>query len=529
MDTDIIQQGEELAQRIESEPPPPPAWVEFVNNTYTVQEAFDARGATINQEKFLRNHSYPTPLDILQAGRSHEDPHVEARIINDALKHAARKIDVQHAATLFGGKPAVIREHVDASFGHETFDIMTPAGAKKWFENVLAFEAYVHEQKGLVIKRVNLIDVWWKLPERRQYPEGIVMAPNQDIAGAYNMFRGFPIKPKRGRWTIFKKLIREGICNGDMKLYKWVMDWLANAIQNPAERHGVALVMRGAKGIGKGVLAKWFGKLFGPHYLHITQDRHLTGNFNAHMASSLMVFADELIWGGNKSTEGALKAQITEDSMMLERKGFDVQFIKNHVRLMVASNEDWAVPAGAGERRWCVCDCSDNFKDNYNFFAALTKEMENGGLEAMMHELSMRQITTNQRKAPKTTALKEIALKGFKPEEKWLYDILESGTLSIYVDPEDGGITGESSHPWPASATAETLYAQFIGYCDENKIRDRCEKSTFMRKIKKLLNLPDPVKKGPKGNRVQRYSIPSLDEARQIFATNTQLPMDWED
>lgn len=528
MDNDIVNDGTELAQQLEINPPPPPEWVDWINSSYTTQEAFDARSEGINQDKFLRDNPDATPLDILHHGRSFKNSHVLARVINGTLDHVIAKLNDDHAATLFGGKPAVIREHVDASFGHETFDIMTQPGMKKWFENVPAFRASVNGDNKLIIKQVNLSDAWWKWPDRRQFPLGIVMAPNQELPGAYNIFQGFPIKPKRGCWTMLKRIIRECICNGDRKLYIWVMDWMADAIQNPAERHGVALVMRGARGIGKGEFAKWFGKLFGQHYLHITQERHLTGNFNWHMASSLMVFADELIWGGNKQTEGVLKALITEDSMMLERKGFDAQRIKNHVRLMVASNEDWAVPAGAGERRWCVCDCSDKFKNDYGFFAALKKEMENGGLEAMMHELSKREISTNQRNAPKTAALKEIALKGFKPEQRWLYDALESGTLAIYTNLDDKHLMVErGGGPWPAMATADELHGEFLSYCENNKIRDRMEKSAFMCKLKALLDLEKPTRTGAKRSRY--YRIPPLDEAREIFAKNTQLPMEWED
>jgi len=493
--------------------------VTWINSTYTVNEAVAERGIEVNPKK----HAEKTPFEILMIGKDHGNEAVLVTVINNTLLHQIRKQNSEYSSVLYGGKPAIIREFVCPSFGHETFDILTKPGAKSWHENIPAFKASFSSKKGLVITRVNIVNEWWRWEERNSYPNGIVMTPNLNPDGAYNLFRGFPIKPRRGDWHLFKKLILEVICDNDNKLCIWVLDWMAIGIQNPETLKGVALVLRGAKGIGKGQFAKFYGKLYGQHFLHIAQDKHLTGNFNAHQAHTLLLFADELIWGGNKSSEGVLKSLITEDSIMLERKGFDPHRIKNNMRLLVASNEAWAVPASAGERRWCVCDCSIKYKEDHKFFAALKIEMNNGGIEALMYELLHRKIKTNQRKAPKTAALTDIAIKGFTPVQKWWYHMLEKGeTNRLYA-------SGDRLVDWGDPVSVDALHHSYRSYCISENIRDIDTKSTMSKHTKNLLDLSKPKRQRENNVKVTTYQLPLLDDARKACARAVGLVFDWDD
>jgi hypothetical protein len=61
--------------------------------------------------------------------------------------------------------------------------------------------------------------------------------------------------------------------------------------------------------------------------------------------------------------------------------------VKNFIRLIVASNNDWVVPAGLEERRFFVLDISDKYMQNHEYFKKLFDQMDNGGREAMLHDL----------------------------------------------------------------------------------------------------------------------------------------------
>ena len=73
----------------------------------------------------------------------------------------------------------------------------------------------------------------------------------------------------------------------------------------------------------------------------------------------------------------------------------------NRLHVAMAANADWVVPAGAGERRYAVFNCADTFvmgrgddAIREEYFKALHRELENGGLEAMLHDLLNLRLTS---------------------------------------------------------------------------------------------------------------------------------------
>lgn len=66
------------------------------------------------------------------------------------------------------------------------------------------------------------------------------------------------------------------------------------------EQGEVAVVLRGGKGVGKSFVAEHFGRLFGRHYLKVSQPGHLVGNFNSHLRDVVVLFADEAFYAGDK-------------------------------------------------------------------------------------------------------------------------------------------------------------------------------------------------------------------------------------
>jgi hypothetical protein len=95
------------------------------------------------------------------------------------------------------------------------------------------------------------------------------------------------------------------------------------------------------------------------------------GNFNAHLLDTLLVFADESFWAGDKQGESVLKALITEPVVMIERKGVDPCPASNRLKLIMASNAEWVVPATADERRFFVLDMSSVRTGDRTYFRAL--------------------------------------------------------------------------------------------------------------------------------------------------------------
>ena len=84
----------------------------------------------------------------------------------------------------------------------------------------------------------------------------------------------------------------------------------------------------------------------------ISNAKHLTGNFNGHLRDTVLLFADEAFFAGDRAHVGVLKALITEPTLTIEAKYANAVQMPNFVHLMMASNEEWVIPAGPEARRF---------------------------------------------------------------------------------------------------------------------------------------------------------------------------------
>ena len=102
---------------------------------------------------------------------------------------------------------------------------------------------------------------------------------------------GFAVEAVAGDCQLYLDHVRDCICDGDETLNDYVLNWMAHLVQKPAELPGVALVLIGDQGTGKGSFVEPLGQILGDHYQHATQMDKVLGRFNMHMAHALLVFA----------------------------------------------------------------------------------------------------------------------------------------------------------------------------------------------------------------------------------------------
>lgn len=271
---------------------------------------------------------------------------------------------------------------------------------------------------------------WIDDPKRRQY-ETITFAPGKEIEDAYNLWRGFAVESRPGdRHESFLAHVRDNVCAGNPEHFAYLLGWMARAVQEPDSPGEVAVVIRGGRGTGKSFFAKMFGRLFGRHYLQVSDSKHLTGSFNAHLRDTVLLFGDEAFYAGDKKHESILKTLVTEEHLVIEGKGVDAEAGSNYVHLILASNEDWVVPAGLDERRFFALEVGEAHKQDHAYFKAITGDLYNGGLEHLLHFLLTYDLSAFEvRQVPKTQALRGQQIESLKGFEKYLYEQLWEAAL----------------------------------------------------------------------------------------------------
>jgi hypothetical protein len=345
--------------------------------------------------------------------------------------------------------------------------------------------------------------IWLAHPGRRQYMGQIMVPGGNAPIGYFNQWAGWAVEPEKGDCSLWLAHVRDIVCDGNMEYYEWLMDWFADAIQNPGQPKGTAIVLQGTEGAGKGCIFESFGRLYGPHYVHVTSAERLTGKFNANQSNALLVFADEVMWGGNRAASGVLKGLVTERFIEIERKGIDAEMGVNMVRLLAASNEDWLVPAGPESRRWMVLRASDKKVGDKAYFNKLFSFFD-VGMPHVLEYLMNREITSVLSKAPSTPWL--------------LLQRAETATqdsMQMFWEREVAGnyahIPYEKYEEDKLIVSCALLFESYSEWCREQHKPCRSRQAFSMRMNKYGCST------GPRIHEVRHYFLPTIEEARKTL------------
>ncbi|CAD5374839.1 hypothetical protein RA210_U70155 [Rubrivivax sp. A210] len=430
-------------------------------------------------------------------------------------------INQAHFVAPLAGAMTIWHEGTNPETGMHSVDpIPAPSLALKY----APYTARVPGPKG-AIKTAPIVDVWTRSARRREYPGGVIFDPETPTrSGCYNTWRGFSIEPKAGDAGPMIEHIYM-LCHGAAEHAEWLLNWLAFTVQRPGTRPEVAVVLRGNRGTGKGSLCNLILTLWGPHGLHITQTKHLTGNFNAHLRATRFLFVDEGYWAGDKAGEGVLKGLVTEPTIAIERKGVDVTTAINRLAIVIAANGEWVVPAGADERRFFVVDVSAARAQDHAYFGALKAWIDGNGAAIFLHHLLQRDLTGfNVRSAPKTAALDRQKIEAMPALDRWILELLDTaaplpqaGGFGVFPDEDDtdGGWTEE---PQRLGCTAAS--AAFDRYCRQAAVRGvRPDSRAIGKRLQEVFECgpAKPARCGaPSPGRA--WTLPGITRAREMAA-----------
>jgi hypothetical protein len=383
-------------------------------------------------------------------------------------------------------------------------------------------------------------NVWLKSPDRKTFEKVVMMPKGECPSNYYNLWRGFSVEPKQGSWKLLERHIREVICQGIDEHYQYFVRWMASSVQNPDGQGWAAVVLRGDRGSGKGLAAQYFGRLFGQHFMHITNPMHLTGHFNSHLRDCLFLFVDEAYWAGDPSAEGVLKGLVTEEEIVIEAKGKDPERYPNRLHILMATNNDWAVPAGGKERRFFVLDIDDSMIGNKDYFDRLVKEMNEDGRSALLYDLLRMDLSTfDVRKVPNTEALTDQKIHSFDPVTQYWFMRLSDGTMPSYPEPNLFDKNMDPNRPiyvdeWQ-DVKADDLYRDYNRVMKEAGVSRRGVETKFGMTLKSLLpsgsykKYQKQTTSGLDKDRPYYYMFPSLRVCRDFFEKKICARVNWEE
>lgn len=468
------------------------------------------------------NSSGPAPRD--------EDHPIDGEEPPDgprSLGYSAEGLNREYALVKVGSQAVIFQENPSARLIEHQVRMLGIDAFKTWYRNKFT-EVRGRDGK---IKRITWASAWLDARDRRQY-QGIEFFPDSKNAPGspqyLNLWSGFAVTPAANsdwrKYKTFRDHLLNNICSTDEQHFNYLFAWIAHIVQRPRERIGIALVLRGKMGTGKTKVGEIIGSLFPRHYFLVDDPRYVTGQFNAHMASCLLLQADEAVWAGDKAAEGRLKGLITAPMQQIEAKGIDPIRLDNFVRLIMTSNEEWVVPAGKDERRFAVLDVDPRCAKNHDYFAEMDREMADGGLAHLLADLLAFDLTTvDLRNAPHTGALLEQKFRSLSSVDAWWLERLMSGSTSRH------GVQ------WQQEVPCQVLFDDYAAVSEKIGIRRKREQIAFGMALSKLVSALPRAKRlatvdDEHGKTVKRtwcYLVPPLAAAREDFERVVEQTIEW--
>jgi hypothetical protein len=368
--------------------------------------------------------------------------------------------------------------------------------------------------------RKNIGNAWLQHSRRRQCLDGVVFAPGKDLGPSYfNLWRGFGTPPKQGSWARIHDHLLNVICSGDEAHFAYLIGWFARCFQLPGEQGEVAVALRGKKGIGKGMVGRLAARIFGQHYLHVSNPEHLVGRFNAHLRDAVFVFGDEAFYAGNKVHEATLKALVTEPWSLSEGKFKTAVMTKNVVHLLLSTNADWVAPMSSDERRYFMLSVSDDRRGDRAYFSALQAEIDGDGPGAMLHDLLRHDLSGfDVRDIPHTDESDRQKSLSFEGVDRVLHEWLQQGKIGGQAWTSEGlEIDKGAVHEAYTGHTRDYRPLGLQGFCQQVRVALGAAVCPDFRPYDE---------EGKRGKRL--FGFAKLERCREAFAEHANAKITWE-
>ena len=373
-------------------------------------------------------------------------------------------------------------------------------------------------------KLLNLVDMWLEDPERRTYAAGLTFAPDIETLDRYNLWRGWSVESCEGDVHPWLDFVTDVIADGNATHANYIIGWAAQIIQKPMTKVGVGLVLRGGKGTGKTMFGELLGHLFAAHHMIVSRAEAVTGNFNRHLESTLLLQADEAYWAGAKSSEGALKDLLTNDRIQIERKGVDSYSAPNYTRVLFTSNENFVVPASLDERRFAVFDVGQSRQQDSEYFDGLDRWYKSGGASALIHYLRNFDLSNlNLRLVPQTMALQDQKLMTLDTVDSWILNCLQNGEIRA-------SRLGGNVIQFGSEAAKAEIYDIYASTLRDNRFQQPKKEAEFwkaMRRFDAMFSIG--AYRSVAGHRYRTVIVNKLEASRFMFDAINNLKINWSE
>lgn len=284
-------------------------------------------------------------------------------------------------------------------------------------------------------KKIRFIDEWLRDDSIRTYDRlGYYVAMDECPSKTFNTFNGFAatnLTPCESDFSLILQHI-DILCNHCEKDKEFVLDWLAQLLQQPNKLTGICIVINGQHGCGKDIFLSWFGtQIIGiENYFKTARPNiDLFGAFNSSRKNIVFYHIEE---GNavmlNETNVEQFKNYITDEYASIQLKQKDNNaLIRNYNHFAISTNSTTPFKIEPTERRFFGIQASNEKCRNAEYFTALSRAMNDPGVVYGFYNFLMRRDITGRdwKNPPQTEYMKSMIAASLPDVFHFLNDFLE--------------------------------------------------------------------------------------------------------
>ena len=220
------------------------------------------------------------------------------------------------------------------------------------------------------------IDTWLKDPEIRKYDRVDMYPP--PLVCPDNVFNIWVDSPLKDKWidaddrldeeelakaNLIMDHIQKIICDQREPEFRYLMGWIAQLIQNPADKKVPAITLISLMGAGKNILTWFISLLIGNEksYTTAAPEKYIYGKFNGIVANKIFINLDEVDKRNGYGNDGVIKNMQTFEKWTINEKMEKPYECTSYHRFMATTNNpDPVIALTEDNRRDLILKCSND-------------------------------------------------------------------------------------------------------------------------------------------------------------------------
>ena len=367
-----------------------------------------------------------------------------------------------------------------------------------------------------------VIEAFLTNPNTLRY-DTVAFTPLPTPATTINYWVPPSVQPQSGDPSKIGKFLKQVICNRHKESWSYLLPFLAHMWHKPEEKPGVAIVLLGGQGTGKGTFFQLLANIWTKTTLQVSSVEHIVGGFNAAMERNFIINMDEALFSGDRRAMDKLKSMITEPTITIEQKYQPRRTVGSIHRFFAASNHQHFGNIEKDDRRFVFLRVSEERKGDHNYFGEIHSAISDPfQLAAFVELLKTLPIADfNVRSKPNTSELIQQKLQSLRGFERFWYEVLCTGNLDFpdqYI-----------SQSWQESMFISTK--RLAAAYEKHALKYRQYDSIQSAEINKGLAIwcPDARQDRKQINNEQQrgYQLPHIDLAKENFEEAIGGKVDW--